>query len=147
MRLNSKWQRYFGDMANFVAEASKDSTKVGALLIGNNREVLLTAYNGPPIGVKDTTERRQRPMKYMFASHAEANLISFAARNGIRTDGLSVVVTHQPCAGCARSLIQAGIQVVYHRGSPVAPESPYWEEFKASSAMLEEAGVSVFLCD
>ena len=41
---------------------------------------LLTAYNGPPRGVQDLAARRGRPAKYLWASHAEANLIAFAAR-------------------------------------------------------------------
>ena len=55
--------------------------RVGAVLVGPNNEVLLTGFNGPPIGVVDRPERRdKRPEKYLWVSHAEANLIAFAAR-------------------------------------------------------------------
>jgi Deoxycytidylate deaminase len=127
--------------AQHAARKSKDSTKVGAVLVGPNREVLLTAFNGPPIGVSDFEERFERPMKYDFASHAEANLIAFAARRGIRTEGCTVYSTHMPCASCARTLIQAGIvKVVAGPGTTSMPA----EQFVVAEQMLREAGVTVW---
>lgn len=136
------WPEYLMGFAIHAASKSKDSTKVGAVLVGpDGRSVLLTAYNGPPTGVEDTPDRFERPRKYLFASHAEANLIAFASRHGIRTDGCTVYVTHQPCASCARSMIQAGIaSVVYDCGATSMP----LDEFAASAEMLSEAGVECF---
>ena len=134
------WAEYFMGFANHAARKSKDSTQVGAALIGPEGEVRLTSYNGPPRGVRDLPERRERPMKYLYASHAEANLISFAAREGIRTKDCRVYVTHLCCAGCARSLIQAGVvEVVAGPGKTSMPP----EEFEAATTMFHEAGVKV----
>lgn len=134
------WTDWHMGFARHAAAKSKDSTQVGAALVGPQREVLLTAFNGPPIGVNDAPERFIRPAKYLYASHAEANLIAFAARRGIRTEGMTVFVTHCPCATCARSLIQAGIgEVVYGPGVTSMPV----EEFDAALQMFEEAGVWV----
>jgi len=137
---STSWQDWHMGAASHAATKSKDSTKVGAALVGPLREVLLTAFNGPPIGVRDAPERFVRPAKYLYASHAEANLIAFAARRGIRTEGMTVFVTHCPCAACARSLIQAGIgEVVYGPGVTSMPD----EDFDAALQMFEEAGVWV----
>lgn len=134
------WHDYYMGFARHAALKSKDSTQVGAALIGPDGEVRLTGYNGPPRGVEDTPERRERPTKYMFASHAEANLVAFAAREGIRTAGCTVYVTHHPCAACARTLIQAGVRrVVCDNGKTAMPA----EEFPAATAMFAEAGVEV----
>lgn len=134
------WTAYYMGFAQHAAQKSKDSTKVGAILVGKDGEVRLTAYNGPPRGVDDKPTRFERPTKYLFASHAEANLIAFAAREGIRTGGCTVYVTHQPCAACARTLIQAGItKIVYGDGTTSMPS----EEFVASQVMLTEAGVEM----
>lgn len=109
--------------------------------MGPEREVRLTAYNGPPRGVRDLEERRERPTKYLFASHAEANLIAFAAREGIRTKGCTVFVTHFPCSSCARTLIQAGVEkVVVGSGTTSMPQ----EEFDTAKVMFEEAEVNVW---
>ncbi len=134
------WDTYLHGFAKHAATKSKDTTQVGAALVGPAREVRLTGFNGPPKGVVDSAERRERPKKYLFASHAEANLIAFAAREGISTKGCTVYVTHYPCSACARSLIQAGIAcVVTGDGITSMPDA----EFVAAAQMFEEAGVEV----
>ncbi len=134
-----EWSEWFMDHAKLAATKSKDSTKVGAALICDG-SVVLTAFNGPPRGVRDTAARSDRPRKYLFAAHAEANLVSVAARLGIRTDGCGVYTTHHPCAACARSLIQAGIKwVVFGDGSFQALEA----EKGPVAEMFDEAGVGL----
>lgn len=135
------WTEYLMGFARHAALKSKDSTQVGAALVGPQREVRLTAFNGPPKGVKDSPDRFERPAKYLFASHAEANLVAFAARAGIQTDGCTVYVTHHPCSACARTLIQAGVRkVIVGAGTTSMPA----EEFDAAATMFREAGVTVW---
>lgn len=134
------WPSYLYGFAEHAATKSKDTTKVGAVLVGPEGEVRLTAYNGPPRGVADLAERFERPEKYLFASHAESNLVAFAAREGISTKGCTVYVTHHPCASCARTLIQAGVRrIVFGPGKTSMPVA----EFEAAAVMFAEAGVSV----
>jgi dCMP deaminase len=135
------WNEWLMGFAEHAAKKSKDTTKVGAVLVGPDRDVRLCSYNGAPIGVQDSPERFERPQKYRFMSHAESNLVSFAAREGIRTKDCTVFVTHACCAGCARTLIQAGIaRVVYGDGLTSMPQ----EEFEAAAQMFYEAGVQTF---
>lgn len=138
------WNDWFMAHAELAACKSKDPTQVGAALIGPEGEVRLTAFNGPPRGVVDRPERLERPIKYLFASHAEQNLIAFAAREGIRTKGCAVYVTHAPCASCARSLIQAGVVAV--RFGPGLTSMPA-DEFAAAAQMFDEAGVPTAAAD
>lgn len=136
--MTTDWTDYLFGFATHAATKSKDSTKVGAALVGPEGEVRLTGFNGPPKGVLDLDYRRERPSKYLFASHAEANLVAFAAREGIRTKGCTVYVTHMPCAACARTLIQAGVaKVVFGPGKTSMPD----DEFDAARTMFREAGV------
>lgn len=138
------WQDYYMGFAQHAAKKSKDSTQVGAVLVGPEGEIRLTGCNGPPRGVADKPERRERPTKYLYASHAEANLIAFAAREGIRTAGCTVYVTHMCCAACARTLIQAGVREVrFGPGTTSMPAS----EFDAARFMFAEADVRVRRCD
>lgn len=139
--LSMDWDAYLMGFAQHAAKKSKDSTQVGAVLVGPNREVLLTSYNGPPMGVRDLPERRDtRPEKYLWVSHAEANLIAFAARRGIRVEGCSVYVTHMCCSSCAKALIQAGVnRVVIGMGTTSMP----MEEFVVAKTMFVEASVSL----
>jgi len=132
------WSEHYMGFAKHAATKSKDVTKVGAVLVGSEGEVRLTGYNGPPRGVLDLPERRERPMKYLYVSHAESNLIAFAAREGIATKGCTVYVTHTPCAGCMKALIQAGVsRIVCGDGTTSMPA----EEFEVARLMAKEAGV------
>lgn len=133
------WSDYLMGFAEHAALKSKDTTKVGAVLVRDNA-VLCTAFNGPPRGVKDSEDRFVRPRKYLFAAHAEMNLVSTAAREGIRIAGCSVYVTHTPCSMCARILIQAGVQrIVFGNGKTSMPQ----EEYDAAQAMFDEACVQL----
>lgn len=142
----NKWLDHFRMHALAAADNVKEVTHVGAVLIGQNNEVLLTAYNGPAMGVRDTPERRSRTdgLKYKYSSHAERNLISFAARGGIRTHGLTVYATHPPCSGCANALVQAGIQcVIVGHGTYASSDG----DIQHAETILHEAKVQVIKHD
>lgn len=134
-----KWTARFLDLAHHVAQWSKDSTKVGAVAVSaKDRRVLQTGFNGIPRGVRDLPTRMERPAKYRFTCHAEANLVAHAARSVL--DGATVYVTHAPCCDCAKLLINAGVaKVVYGPGQTAM--NP--EMFSAAATMFSEAGVEV----
>ncbi len=137
----SSWHRYFMDMAHKVASRSKDpSTKVGCIVTSKDKVVVASGYNGIPQGVRDLPERMERPAKYLWTAHAEENAVALAARVGASLRDGYAYVTHHPCSRCARSLIQAGIQVVYvDKGKTNMPQ----EEFDVAKEMFTEAGVYV----
>lgn len=139
----NKWATRMLSLAEHVAQWSKDTTEVGAVLTDSTlKPVLLTAFNGPAAGVEDLDWRFDRTdvVKYLWAEHAEQNLISFAARRGLATHGLTVVCTHHPCSRCAGIMVQAGIaQVIVGRGTTNMPG----EEFAVAARKFLEAGVQV----
>jgi dCMP deaminase len=139
--MRRSWNDYFMDMATLVAQRSKDpSTKVGCVVVSEDRIVVSTGYNGLPRGVNDKSERMERPAKYLWTSHAEENAVAQAARVGAKLKGGTAFVTHHPCSRCARSLIQAGVTtVVIGNGTTSMPE----EEFDVARVMFLEAGVEV----
>ena len=47
-----------------------------------------------------------------FVVHAEQNAIFYSARNGIKTEGCDIYVTHSPCPQCAKAIASAGIKRV-----------------------------------
>lgn len=141
MESASSWEEYFMELADKISERSKDpSTKVGCVVVTEDKVIAATGYNGIPRGVDDKKERMQRPAKYLWTAHAEENAVAHAARVGARLKGGSAFVTHEPCSRCARSLIQAGIvEVFVGTGTTKMPA----EEFEVSRIMFEEAGVKV----
>ena len=139
--MTKNWTDYFLEMAHLVASKSKDpNTKVGCIVVSEDKVVMATGYNGLPRGVEDKAERMERPAKYLWTSHAEENAVAQAARVGAKLKGGTAFVTHMPCSRCARTLIQAGIEyVVVDRGTTSMPQ----EEFDVAMQMFKEAGVDV----
>lgn len=139
--MSKSWQKYFMDLAEMAAARSKDpSTKVGCIVTSSDKVIVATGYNGIPIGVRDLPERMERPAKYLWTAHAEENAVAQAAKVGASLRGGYAYVTHQPCARCARTLIQAGIQVVYTGAGQTNMPA---EEFEVAKQMFLEAGVYV----
>ena len=110
------WDDYFFKLINIVASKSKDrSVKIGCVVIepAPGYGVKSTGYNGFPIGVNDNIDaRHERPIKYLYTSHAEENAICNAARMGISLAGCVLYVQTYPCPNCARMIIQSGIKEV-----------------------------------
>ena len=96
-------------------------------MVGADREIRSTGFNGFPRGIADDNERlTNREMKYPLICHAEENAIMHAARIGMPLKECTAYVTWPPCTRCARSLIQAGVsEVVVPEGCEI-PER--WEQ-------------------
>lgn len=141
------WTEYFLQIAEVVKLKSKDqSTQIGAVIVGNDNEVLSTGYNSFPRGMNDSLqERQERPEKYFWFEHAERNAIYNAARVGTRLKGSSIYLTSgPPCMDCARGIINSGIKTVYCKKVCTTKNKEKWDESqKRSIDMLFECGVEV----
>lgn len=145
MTWDSKWL----GLARHYATWSKDSTQVGCVVVNSKSQAQLSqGYNGPPRGVSDTVaERRERPAKYLYASHAEENAIAHAAKTGTSLAGATIYVTFCPCAACARMIIQAGIAEVVMLPANEGILERWADSFRAARDMFYEAGVYVRTID
>ena len=142
--MSARWDQRFLALAEHIAAWSKDpSTKVGCVVVGADREIRSTGFNGFPRGIEDDPGRLEnREKKYPLICHAEENAIMHAARIGMPLKGCSAYVTWPPCTRCARSLIQAGVaEVVFPEGCEIPDR--WTEDFETSKGMMEEAGVLV----
>ena len=142
--MSEKWDKRFLDLAAHISTWSKDpSTKVGCVVVGEDREIRSTGFNGFPRGSEDEEERlSDRNQKYPLICHAEENAIMHAARTGVSLKGNTAYVTWPPCSRCTRSLIQAGVSEVVYPDEIDIPER-WQEDFSTASSMMEEAGIKV----
>ena len=134
------------DIAQLISTWSKDtSTKLGCVVIGPDKEIRTTGYNGFPRGVNDRiTSRLGRPTKYKFTEHAERNAIYNASLYGASLKDCVMYVTYPPCVDCARGIIQSGIREVIYLDMPKdkSQNIPGWrDDLQISFAMFDEAGV------
>ncbi len=147
-------------LLSFVPDAlaamrrSKDrSTKVGAVAVDDNFVIRSSGYNGFPRGVNDELPaRHERPLKYKWTVHAEANLVAQAAR--AQLEGATVILTSlHPCTSCTGLLIQAGVKRVLVPIKNAASagcthnRSNWDEEARISKEMFSEAGVEILTYD
>ncbi|MDP2892498.1 MAG: cytidine/deoxycytidylate deaminase family protein [Bacillota bacterium] len=127
-----KWDKRFMNLARTIAEWSscyQENRKVGAVVVRDKR-ILTTGYNGAPAGMKSCIEKAECLRKKMgipsgtrqeicYAIHAEQNAIIQAAKMGVSIQKATLYCTHQPCAICAKMIVNSGIErVVYSEGYP-----------------------------
>lgn len=139
MSINVKWDNRMMELAQMVASWSKDpSTKVGAVIMRDDRTVESMGYNGFPRGVMDQIDRySNREVKYKLVVHAEANAI-VSARGSV--EGMTLYCTLFPCCECAKLVIQAGIKEVV---VPTMKKTErFYDSMKATELMFREAGVT-----
>jgi dCMP deaminase len=141
------WDAYYVNMLPAVAARSKDPhTKVGAIIVSPDRRPISQGYNGFPSGILDCLpERYDRPEKYYWFVHAEANAIYSAARAGIRLDGSTIYVSFAPCMKCAVGIVQCGIKrVVVDRTNHESQDRSQWaSDFERAHQLYEEANVTL----
>lgn len=145
-----EWNTYFMTMVYLIAMKSKDQkSHLGAVIVGPDREVRSTGYNGLPRGCNDNLpERQERPEKYFWFEHAERNAIYNAARTGIPLNGCTMYTNGVPCTDCARGIIQAGLKRVIVHKEWVDNTPPRWKEHaQRSDIMFMEASVDVDIYD
>jgi dCMP deaminase len=138
------WEEYFFQIANQVATRSTCLRRqVGAVIVKDKR-ILATGYNGAPKGLVHCLDvgclREEMGIpsgqrhELCRALHAEQNAIAQAALHGVKIEGATVYVTHQPCSLCAKMIINTGIVEVYF-------DEGYPDEL--SAGFFAEAGIKV----
>lgn len=132
------------ELALLIATWSKDpSTRVGAVVVGPDKEIRGTGYNGFPRGIDDDIAARwERPIKYNFIEHAERNCIYNASLYGVSLRGCSLYISYPPCTECARAIIQSGIKEVFYMNPMAGANIPGWRDsVRLSFDMFDEAGI------
>ena len=141
------WTEYFLGIAEQVKLKSKDvSTQIGAVIVGEDNEILSTGYNSFPRGLDDTKiERQERPEKYFYMVHAEINSIINASRTGVSIKNSSIYLTCGiPCTDCAKGIINAGIKTIFCKQICTTKNNEKWiEHQKISLEMFDECGVNI----
>ena len=93
--MSSKWDHRYLSLAERISSWSKDpSTKIGAICVGSQGQVLSQGYNGFPRGIKDRESYyADRETKLKYVVHAEMNVIYNATYHGVCLLGSTLYVT------------------------------------------------------
>lgn len=121
--MKEKYKKLFMDFALRTAKLSyAQRKKVGAIAVTPN-DILLYSYNGTAIGDNNCCEIDPDTTKPEVL-HAELNIISKSAREGISLKGSTMFVTLSPCLECSKAIAQSGIEKVY-----------YFEEYRLTTGI------------
>jgi dCMP deaminase len=108
----ASWDEYFMAIARQVATRSTcDRKHVGAVIV-RDRMILTTGYNGSIRGLPhcDDVGHLMEDGHCVRTTHAEANALIQAARNGVGVEGAGIYVTASPCFGCFKLIANAGLK-------------------------------------
>ena len=110
------WETYFMNIAKEVSTRSTcDRKHVGAVIV-RDRTLLSTGYNGSIKGLPHCNDAGCEIVDghCIRTSHAEANAIVQAAKNGVKIDDSEIYVTASPCYNCFKLIANSGIKVIFY---------------------------------
>ena len=110
------WETYFMNIAREVATRSTcDRKHVGAVIV-RDKTILSTGYNGSIKGLPhcDVAGHEMVAGHCVRTTHAEANAIVQAAKNGVKIDSAEIYVTASPCYNCFKLIANAGIKIIFY---------------------------------
>lgn len=125
--------------ATLWATRSADAkVRVGACLLDHNNRVVGVGYNGRAAG--EPNERESMDQGLSGFIHAEVNALLAANWNGERH---TLYVTHEPCATCARLIVNSRrvVRVVY--GQPYVEQARLEASLPSGEQILTAAGITV----
>ena len=85
-------------------------------VIVRDKTILSTDYNGSIKGLKhcDDVGHEMVDGHCVRTTHAEANAIVQAAKNGVSINGSEIFVTASPCYNCFKLIANSGINKIYY---------------------------------
>ena len=110
------WETYYMNIAREVATRSTcDRKHVGAVIV-RDKTILSTGYNGSIKGLPHCDEAGHEMVEghCVRTTHAEANAIVQAAKNGVKIDSAEIYVTASPCYNCFKLIANSGIKIIYY---------------------------------
>jgi len=111
------WETYFMNIAKEVATRSTcDRKNVGAVIV-RDKTILSTGYNGSIKGLPhcDDAGHEMVDGHCIRTTHAEANAIVQAAKNGVKINESEIYVTASPCYNCFKLIANAGIKIILYQ--------------------------------
>jgi dCMP deaminase len=144
---DSKYAEWLKECYSHSKNSKHPSAYMPALLIKNG-EVILKGINNLPPGVIEKKERFEGENKHIFPNHAERDLIYNAARKGISTDNLTMIMPFSPCLQCASAIITSGIKkLIMHKQSIESRANQLGQTLKDGIEILKEANIEIVAFD
>ena len=143
--LDKKYKNLLRYCYHCASKSNHPSTHNSALLV-KNEKIILVGKNIFPKGVKSTKERINGKNKHIYLNHAERDLIYKAAKSGIKTNGLTIVMPWLSCIQCANAIISSGIKkLIVHKQMIERTRKEWQKELKDAVKIMEEARIKIIV--
>ena len=131
------WDTYFMGIAEAVRERSGCCRRqFGAIIVGSDRGLVSSGYNGTPAGVTNCDEggcercnaddvEKGYGYDVCLCEHAERNAIYYSREP--RMEHCTLYVTGRPCMECMRAIVSKHISMVVYREDDFS-YAPRWED-------------------
>ena len=144
---DESYKNFLWDCYKYASKSKHPSTHTSALLV-KNKKIILRGRNDFPIGVRFTKERIFGKNKHIYLNHAERDLIYKSSKNGIKTNGLTIVMPWLPCLQCANAIISSGIKkLIVHKQMIERTRKEWQKELIEASKIMKEAGIKIIAYD
>ncbi|MBL7100918.1 MAG: hypothetical protein ISS23_03115 [Nanoarchaeota archaeon] len=143
----SEYKVWLRNCYDHAQRSNHPGTHNASLLINKDKVVLRGVNNLPP-GVKKLKQRLEGGNKHIYFNHAERDVIYKAARRGLATEGLTMVMPWLPCIPCANAVISAGIKrLIIHKQMVERTKRKWWKELRDAVQIMREAGIEIIAYD
>lgn len=144
---NSTYKEFLKKCYDYASKSNHPSTHTAALIVNKNK-IILKGKNVLPPGVKNLKKRFEGENKHMYPNHAERDVIYKAARKGVKTKGLAMVMPWLPCIPCADAIISSGIKtLIVHKQMIKRTRRKWQKELKDAVKYMKEAGIKIIAYD
>ena len=144
---DEKYRKLLEECYEYAKNSNHPSTHTAALLVEGDK-IILKGKNVLPEGVKEVKKRFEGADKHIYLNHAERDVVYKAAKKGIKTKGLTMVMPWIPCIACANAVISSGIKILVVHAQMIERTREGWqEELLNAVQILEEAGVHIIAYD
>ncbi len=117
------WDEYFISICKAVRLRATCNRGRNGAVIAKDKRLLATGYVGSPSGMPHCDDVGHIMLKVVHENgketkhcartiHAELNAITQAAKDGIQLNGSTIYTLMEPCAYCAKAIINSGIKKV-----------------------------------
>lgn len=144
---NPEYKEFIKGCYIYSKKSNHPSTHNAALLI-DGKKIVLQGVNIFPPGVKEKKERFEGDNKHLYPNHAERDVIYKAAKQGLKTNGLTMVMPWLPCIPCANAIISSGIsKLIVHKQMIERTREGWQEELKNAVEIMKEANIEIIAYD
>lgn len=141
------YKKLLKECYDYAKISNHPSTHNAALLV-KNKKIILKGANILPSEVKQKKKRFQGLNKHIYPNHAERDVIYKAAKKGIKTNNLTMVMPWLPCLACANAVISVGIKtLIVHKEMIERTREKWVEELKKAVKIMQEAKIKIIAYD